>query len=370
MAQDALDFYNRDIQTHIEGRFGEHKELLEKNEEVVKAWQRFKGHLLRVPTGKSFAIGGDGLKRIIATSFGYPRSLEEILEIAQAAHQNTQERICEGARQIDCNKPWKRIIYEQVPLTSSPARVQQFYQQEVTRLRRFFYSQDIMTFPPGEKVTVLQTPVYLRSLRATASYRAPLTGNAEASGIFYITPGKEDLKLISAHCPYLTAHETYPGHHILDHLRLHHTNPIRRQIESPLFYEGWATYAEQLLDEFGYIEDPRQQLVQLKRQLWRNLRAVLDIELHTGKIGLAQATEKINALGFSSKRARRQVRRFALTPGYQLCYFMGAHEIIQLRDQFSPQLGLKAFHDILLGGGEIPFHRVEKRFKACLHKSV
>ena len=176
--------------------------------------------------------------------------------------------------------------------------------------------------------------------------------------------------MISGHCPYLSAHETYPGHHILDHLRVHHSNPIRRQIESPLFYEGWACYGEQLLDELGYVRDPRQQLIQVKRQLWRSLRTVLDVRLQTGKMTPDQAAGEIEGLGFSSKRAKRQVRRFCLTPGYQSCYFMGTYEIMSLREQFSSRMGLKAFHDTLLGGGEIPFHLVEKRLEACLNKKA
>jgi len=223
---------------------------------------------------------------------------------------------------------------------------------------------DIITFPSEENISVLETPSYLQTLRATASYKAPLTGITKGHGIFYITPGKERLELISNHCPYLTAHETYPGHHILDHIRIHHPNPIRRQIESPLFYEGWACYAEQLLDELGYIRDPRQQLVGLKRQLWRCLRAVLDVELQTGKITLTEGAKKIEAIGFSSGTARRQIQRFALTPGYQLCYFMGTHEIFRLRRLFSSRLGQKAFHDTLLGRGEIPFKLVEKALES------
>jgi uncharacterized protein (DUF885 family) len=242
------------------------------------------------------------------------------------------------------------------------------YSEEVEKLRRFFHSQDVVSFPRGEKVTILKTPAYLRSLRATASYKAPLTGDAKGQGIFYITPGKEDLAMISRHCPYLSAHETYPGHHILDHLRIHHVNPIRRQIESPLFYEGWACYAEQFLDELGYITDPRQKLIGLTRQLWRILRAVLDIQLHTGKMSLFQAAGEIQALGFSQARSQRQVRRFCLTPGYQSCYFLGTYEIIGLRKRFSSPMGLRNFHDALLGGGEIPFYLVERRLSAGLDK--
>ena len=208
-------------------------------------------------------------------------------------------------------------------------------------------------------------PEYMQSLRATASYRAPLTGITEADGIFFITPGPDDLDLIAKHCPYLSAHETYPGHHLLDHIRIHHPNPIRRQIESPLFYEGWASYAEQLVDELGYIKNPRQKLFRLKRQLWRHLRASLDVKLQTGQIAPAQAASEIHALGYSLERARRQVRRFCLTPGYQLCYAMGMYEIHGLRNRFVDILGLKTFHDVLLAGGEISFDMVEKRMTSA-----
>jgi len=93
------------------------------------------------------------------------------------------------------------------------------------------------------------------------------------------------------------------------------------------------------------------------------MRAILDIKLQTGQMSLAQGADKMRILGFSSTRRQRQIRRYALTPGYQLCYFMGMYEIIELRKQFEPRLGLKNFHDILLGGGEIPFDLVEKRLE-------
>ena len=370
MAGDAFDFHSHDIRAYIEEKIGGDEELLAKNQKVLEAWEQYQKELLQLPSRKPFAIGENNLKKILAVSLGYSRSPDEIREIAQYAYHETEERIRECARKIDNRKPWDRIIYEGLPPVSSPGEVMQLYQREVEHLRHFFSSQDLITFPSGEKVTVLQTPFYLQSLRATASYRAPVTGEAKSPGVFYITPGKEDLQLISSHCPYLCAHETYPGHHILDHLRIHYSNPIRRQIESPLFYEGWASYAEQLLDELGYVQNPRQQLIQLKRQLWRNLRAVLDVELQIGRMSLAQAAAKIEKLGFSSQRAQRQVRRFALTPGYQLCYFTGTYEIIRLRRQFSSRLGMRPFHDILLGGGEIPFHLVQKRLEASLGKEI
>ena len=363
MAQDALNFYNREAQSFIEERMGGDKELFIENKKVLEAWEQYKEDLLHVPSKKSFAIGEEGLQKILAVSMNYPKSPNEILDIAQDAYQKTQEKLHALGRKIDSSKSWRQIIYEQFSPISSPAELMQLYQKEIQRLHSFFCTQDIIPFSSEEKVAILQTPSYLQSLRATASYRAPLPGNKKGCGIFYITPGKEDLELISAHCPYLSAHETYPGHHILDNLRMNHSNPIRRQIESPLFYEGWACYAEQLLDELGYIKNPHQRLIGLKRQLWRVLRAMLDVKLHTGRITLNQAARDIENLGFSAHRAKRQAQRFALTPGYQLCYFMGMQEILKLRKRFVSTVGRKVFHDILLNGGQLPFHLVEKRLE-------
>jgi hypothetical protein len=369
MARDALHFYDHSIPPFIGEKVGEDEELREKSRTVSEAWRIYMKDLQGLSFRQSFAVGEDGLTQILDTCLCYPKSPDEILDTAKDACRETHEKLRALSKKIDSRKSWDLLVYEKRPSITSSSEFMALYENQVKDLRRFFYAQEIISFPRGEDVAVLQTPAYLQSLRATASYSAPLTGNRKSHGIFYLTPGKEDLAKISAHCPYLSAHETYPGHHILDHLRIHHPNPIRRQVESPLFYEGWACYAEQLLDELGYVKDLRQQLIGLKRQLWRNLRAELDIKLQTGRISLDQAAREIEKLGFSRQRAERQIRRFALTPGYQLCYFMGNHEIIRLREQFSSRLSLNAFHDTLLGGGEIPFHLVEKRLKEKMNET-
>ncbi|MGD8229853.1 MAG: DUF885 family protein [Desulfobacteraceae bacterium] len=369
MSRDALYFYEQSIPPFILEKMGQDNELLTRSRAVSEAWRIYMKGLADLSARQSFAVGEDGLKEILDTCLCYPKSPNEILETAKAASDRTGEKLHALSKRIDSRKRWDVLVYERRPSITSSSDFMALYENQVKDLRRFFYEQEILSFPHGEDVTVLQTPAYLQSLRATASYSAPITGSRKSHGVFYLTPGKEDLAKISAHCPYLSAHETYPGHHILDHLRIHHPNPIRRQVESPLFYEGWACYAEQLLDELGYVQDLRQQLIGLKRQLWRNLRAELDIKLQTGRISLDQAAREIEDLGFSRQRAERQIRRFALTPGYQLCYFMGNHEIVELREQFSSRLGQRAFHDTLLGGGEIPFHLVERKLKERMNEA-
>ena len=363
MALDALQFFKGDLGPFLRDVLRAGQELLLRYDKAVAAWEEFRSGLARLPAKGSFAIGKDGLGKIFTLCFSYQKSADEIVALAQYAYHATEKQLKELAKEIDGTKTWSRIIYEGPPLISSASGLLQLFKGEVERLKAFLSSREVLTFPWQEELVVRETPSYLKSLRATASYKAPETGGSRGAGVFYITPLENDLRVVSAHCPYLSAHETYPGHHLLDYHRVHHPNPIRRQVESALFYEGWACYSEQLLDEFGYTNQPRQQLVQLKRQLWRALRAVLDVKLQTERIGLMEAARQIENLGFSRERAQRQVRRFALTPGYQSCYFLGSHEILRLRNEFAPRIGLKLFHDTLLEGGEIPFCLVERRLQ-------
>ena len=369
MTRDAVSFFTGDVIRFIEDRLGKDAVILNSVRTAMDAWRSYAKSLKDVTTDPSFCEGETTLAEMFGIGIDYPRSPSEILAMAEIDYRSTLDKIRTLAKQMDSQKSWQRLVdYEGVAAEASRG-VLEIYRKEVRSLRAFFYTHGALTFPPNEQVKVLPTPSYLRSLRATASYRAPLTGQYGRSGVFFITPGAELRGLILSHLSYLSAHETYPGHHVLDTIRLHHPNPIRRQIESPLFYEGWACYAETLLDELGYTTEAKQHLVQFQRQLWRDLRAVLDVRLQTGAITMAQAAREVEAIGFPPHSATRQVQRFALTPGYQSCYFLGMHEILRLREQFADHLGFKTFHNLLLEGGQLSFDLVKKRMDSATEKN-
>jgi uncharacterized protein (DUF885 family) len=143
-------------------------------------------------------------------------------------------------------------------------------------------------------------------------------------------------------------------------------NPIRRQIESPLFYEGWASYAESLLADLGYVKKPIERLVEYKRRLWRAARCQIDAGIPAGKLTLEAAAKLLTAVGFSQQEARRQIDRFRLNPGYQLCYTLGSYEINELKKKYSPSLGEDRFYSYLLNGGQLPFSFIDKRFEKLI----
>jgi uncharacterized protein (DUF885 family) len=158
-----------------------------------------------------------------------------------------------------------------------------------------------------------------------------------------------------------SAHETFPGHHLLDFTRRNLKNSIRAQIESPLFYEGWAYYVESLLSEYGYVSQPLDRLVDHKRRLWRAARCQIDTGLAGGLLKEDQAMKLLASAAFSREEARNQLDRFRLNPGYQLCYSLGRYEFTHLRKTYGSRLGRDVFHREILQGGELPFHLLEKR---------
>jgi uncharacterized protein (DUF885 family) len=81
-------------------------------------------------------------------------------------------------------------------------------------------------------------------------------------------------------------HEGVPGHH----LQLAQWNYVAGSLSTyqvslggvSANLEGWALYAERLMDELGYLTDPGHRLGYLNGQMMRALRVIMDIGMHVG----------------------------------------------------------------------------------------
>jgi uncharacterized protein (DUF885 family) len=245
------------------------------------------------------------------------------------------------------------------------------YRRELLRLSRFFQEHGFDWADLGAELEIRETPTYLRSIRSAASFSAAFSADLRERSFFYITtrlPERRSQesgillrKRLHREYKFLAAHETVPGHQLLDTVRRRLETPGRRQIESPLFYEGWAYYAESLLTEYGYVASPLDELVDRKRRLWRAARCQIDVGLATGMLGRDEALRLLTTTGFSPEEAATQVERFAINPGYQVCYTLGRYEIEGLRAASGAHLDKDRFHRYLLEGGELPFHLLARR---------
>ena len=300
--------------------------------------------------------------------------MDEIYQLALEDWEENINQLDALSSKIDPGASWQKLYHAYFPSDIDYRDTIALYTNEIERLRYFFSNQGFSSEDLNRPLEITETPIYLGSVRGAASFAAAITADDREKSYFFITTRLPDhradqadallKKRLHREFKMLTAHETIPGHHFLDSIRRRLKNPVRRQIESPLFYEGWASYAEFLLIESGYINSPMDLLLDHKRRLWRSARCQVDVGLTTGKINLEDAIRLLNICGFSHEEAARQVDRFRLNPGYQLCYSLGCHEFKQLKALFGRHIEETQFITFLMEGGELPFHLIKSRFEA------
>lgn len=156
-------------------------------------------------------------------------------------------------------------------------------------------------------------------------------------------------------------HEGVPGHHlqlgqaVYNRARL---NTWRRQLAGTSGHaEGWALYAERLMHDLGYLDDPGDRLGMLDGQRMRAARVVLDIGVHLGKPRLdgTGIWDWDYALDFMlanvnmpEQFVRFEVNRYFGWPGQAPSYKVGQRIWEQIRDEYRAREGarfdIRTFH--------------------------
>jgi len=307
------------------------------------------------------------------TSFLTKLSLKEIYDFELTERSKILKKLEKIRNKIKPGKTWLELYYSCCTDELNRSDIYSLYRREMENLRNFFENRGLNINVFSTPMVIIETPRYFLSYRGSASFHAALKANEDEKSFFYITtrfPEQYDkdqeknlFRRFHREYKFLTAHETVPGHHYLDSVRRHLRNPIRRQIESPLFYEGWATYAESLLLSSDYLKRPEEKIVYYKRRLWRSARCQIDAGLHSGNLNRDSAERLLMETGILKKEAEREISRYLLNPGYQTCYSLGYQKIKNLKDKYYSRMGDRKFHSILLEGGEIPFHFIEKKME-------
>jgi uncharacterized protein (DUF885 family) len=158
-------------------------------------------------------------------------------------------------------------------------------------------------------------------------------------------------------------HEGVPGHHLQVAQTVYRSELLNRWRR--LFAwtsghgEGWALYAERLMAELGYMDDPGNRMGLLDGQSLRAARVVLDIGVHCGfeapeEVGGGEWTydkawQFLNAHANQSEGMLRfELDRYLGWPGQAPSYKIGERLWLQLREEVRQREGdafdIKAFH--------------------------
>ncbi|MGV8968817.1 MAG: DUF885 domain-containing protein [Microbacteriaceae bacterium] len=164
-------------------------------------------------------------------------------------------------------------------------------------------------------------------------------------------------------------HEGVPGHHLQIGMATYNKallNTWRRNAGTSGHAEGWALYAERLMEQLGYLDDPADRLGMLDGQRMRAARVVLDIGVHLEKklpdgSGLWTGEYAFDFMGknvnMSKEFVRFEVNRYLGWPGQAPSYKIGQRIWEQLRNEYARREGaafdIKAFHKKALDIGGV-----------------
>ena len=162
-------------------------------------------------------------------------------------------------------------------------------------------------------------------------------------------------------------HEAVPGHHLQVATTQINTERLNRYQRNEVWVsgygEGWALYAERLMDELGAFEDPGLEMGYLSAQGLRAARIVVDIGMHcgykdfNGEVWNAESAFKLlheRAL-LDEISARSEVDRYLGWPGQAISYKVGERFMMEAREDAKVRLGanfnLNKFHSYVLNLG-------------------
>jgi uncharacterized protein (DUF885 family) len=365
------------------------RERLERAIEQARAAVAEHQHWLEgtlVPAAKGeFRIGRELYDQKLAFALMSPLSRDEIRARAEAEVVRVRAEMYAVARQVLAGRP------DAPPLPESPTADQQqaaiaaalelayaerparggvvdFAKATLAEATEFVRKRDFVTVP-DEPLEVILMPEFQRGV--AVAYCDPPGALDKGQRTFYaVSPIPDDWtdaqvesflrEYNSRSIANLTIHEAMPGHY----LQLAHANRypsvLRAMLYSGPFVEGWAVYAERVMQEQGFRgDDPLMRLVQLKWYLRAVTNAIMDSAIHVDGMTRDEAMHLMTVTGFQEEReAAGKWVRAQLTSAQLSTYFVGYLGHADLREEAERRGGdkfsLKRYHDQVLSYGSPP----------------
>jgi uncharacterized protein (DUF885 family) len=216
---------------------------------------------------------------------------------------------------------------------------------------------EAMIAPPGGAAAMYYTP--------------PSEDFARPGRTWYPTLGKTRFPLWREVS--ICYHEGVPGHHLQIAQTVHLAGALSRFQRLSGFVpghgEGWALYAERLMGELGYLDDPAWELGMLAAQAMRSVRVIVDIGMHlelaipdfsdyepgatwSGELALPFVIERSR---FPADFMASEVDRYLGLPAQAISYKIGERVWLDCRDDARQRHGSnfdqKAWHAFALDLG-------------------
>jgi len=207
---------------------------------------------------------------------------------------------------------------------------------------------------------------------AAMYYTSPSEDLSRPGRTWYPANGRSRFPLWSE--PTTAYHEGVPGHHLQIGMATVNSEKLSRFQRNEFVSghgEGWALYAERLMDELGFLGKPEYRLGYLYAQAFRAARIVVDIGMHCeymipkdSKWHAGESWTPELALEFLSARSssddafnKSEINRYLGWPAQAISYKLGERVWLSLRDDAKRKHGakfdLRAWHAYALDLGNL-----------------
>ena len=319
-----------------------------------------------------YAVGAEHYILLLKKKHFLQHDNRSLLALGEALFDTTKKELSDLAEELAPGKDIEEVARRIQDHHPAIDQVLAVYQKAMEAARDFVREKRLVSFPPKEELHVVHTPEFRRREIPFAAYLSPSPKDPNQVGYYYVTPVTDE-DLLREHnwvgLENTSVHESYPGHHLQFSVANSipaASTPPRLMNESSVFYEGWALYCEQLMQEQGFLKSKEHRFVMLKDRLWRALRIIIDVKTQTGQMTYDEAADlMVRELHFPRPQACGDLNWYSQSPSGPMGYALGWSIINRLRDQEQKRLGenfaLREFHDKLLSAGSISLPLVEKR---------
>jgi hypothetical protein len=369
-------------------------ELRQAADVAAAALQEFQGFLERdlAPVDRCCAAGVAALDLYLRRGHFMSQSADEIAEYARGVMADCRAQLEAGASAFGTTS-WREALAGLADLHPSADEYYGSYGEVWAACRALAEQQELLTWPEYP-IRYVPQPAWAREAAPKLYflfYRAPAAFDQIAVMDYLVTPiepgmpAAQQERLLRATNDSViklnhVVHHGSIGHHVQNwhayraESRVGRVAAVDCASRIAMFCggtmaEGWACYATDLMDEAGFLT-PLERFSQHYARLRMAARALVDVELHSGRMSLEEATAVYrDEVGMPQEASHAEAVKNSMFPGAALIYLMGTDQIHQLRGELAARQGerfsLRAFHDRFLSYGSVPVSLIARAMLAA-----
>jgi uncharacterized protein (DUF885 family) len=295
---------------------------------------------------------------------------EQVLSEAQAALQSVRDQMAKLAAPKSIPEALAKVAQQH----AAPDAFMDQARKDLAEATSFVQSKHLVTLPSRGNLQVIPTPEFMRGIYGVAGFNPAPALEPQLGAFYWVTPilsnwpqERIESKLREYNTYGLmeiTIHEAMPGHYVqfevADNVEPKPRRLLRNIYGNNPYVEGWATYAQQLMSDEGFLDNSPELRLTLLKQLLRAIsNAILDIRLQTMGMTDQEAMDLMMNDTFQEKEeATAKLQRAQLSSCQLPTYFLGWRGWLDVREDYKKRKGaafnLTAFHDAALKESAVP----------------